>query len=94
MRHGQSVADTEGRCEGNTDFALTDLGMQQATSAATWIAAHFPPQMLFRAFLNLPMDSEVGMKTDNTGIHLWRIAGRGRPTGFLNRCDHLLPGKV
>lgn len=197
MRHGQSVADIEGRCEGNADFALTDLGLQQATSAATWIAARFPPQMifssplkraaqtaevlgktldvsvtfddslremgigiwaglkkeeafhkfpipaagfrpyervpegesaievraraeefwsrlttthaecprvavishgtlitmLFRAFLNLPMDSEVGMKTDDTGIHLWRAAGRSRQIGFLNRCDHLLAGK-
>ena len=50
--------------------------------------------MLFRAFLNLPMDSEVGIGTDDTGIHLWRIEGRGRQIGFLNRSDHLLPGKV
>jgi 2,3-bisphosphoglycerate-dependent phosphoglycerate mutase len=198
MRHGQSVADTEGRCEGNADFALTDLGLQQATSAATWIAAHFPPQMifssplkraaqtaqilgrtldvsvtcddslremsigiwaglkkeeafhrfpipaagfrphervpdgesgievrtraeefwsrltsthgecprvavishgtlitmLFRAFLSLPTDSEVGIQTGDTGIHLWRMAGRGRSIGFLNRCEHLIPGRA
>ena len=189
MRHGQSVADIEDRCEGNADFALTDLGMQQAKSAAQWIAAHCPPRMifssplkraaqtaeilgnilnvsvnyddglremnvgiwaglkkadafqkfplpeggfkphervpdgesgieararaeqfwsqmtiihaacpriaiishgmlitmLFRAFLNLPMDSEVGIKTDDAGIHLWRMAGRARQIGFLNR---------
>ena len=47
IRHGQSVADIENRCEGNADFALTDLGIQQAQSAARWIAAHCPPQMIF-----------------------------------------------
>jgi 2,3-bisphosphoglycerate-dependent phosphoglycerate mutase len=198
MRHGQSVADIEDRCEGNADFALTDLGLRQAGSAAAWIAAHFPPQMifssplkraaqtaeilgrtlsipvtyddrlremnigiwaglrkeeafrkfaipaagfgphervpdgesgievraraeefwsrlttthaecprvavishgtlitmLFRAFLSLPTDSEVGIQTGDTGIHLWRMAGRGRSIGFLNRCEHLLPGRA
>jgi len=198
IRHGQSVADIEDRCEGNADFALTDLGVKQAHSMAKWIAAHCAPQavfssplkraaqtaeilgntlgitagydedlrelnigiwaglkkeeafrrfpmpaggfkahervpdgesgievraraeqvwlrltsthaecpriavishgmlitMLFRAFLDLPMDSDVGISTADTGIHLWRTTGHGRQIIFLNRCDHLLPEKA
>jgi 2,3-bisphosphoglycerate-dependent phosphoglycerate mutase len=50
--------------------------------------------MLFRAFLNLPMDSEVGITTNDAGIHLWRMAGHARQIGFLNRCDHLCAEKT
>jgi len=43
IRHGQSVADIEGRHEGSADFPLTELGRRQARAAAEWIAAHYPP---------------------------------------------------
>jgi len=42
VRHGQSVADIEGRHEGRADFPLTDLGRSQARRAADWIAQHYP----------------------------------------------------
>ncbi|GEN44433.1 histidine phosphatase family protein [Alkalibacillus haloalkaliphilus] len=41
VRHGQSVADIEGRHEGRADFPLTDLGKEQADKLATWVSAHY-----------------------------------------------------
>lgn len=41
IRHGQSVADIEGRHEGRADFPLTDLGRDQAHRAGEWIAARY-----------------------------------------------------
>jgi len=46
IRHGQSVADIEGRHEGSADFPLTELGRRQAQAAAEWIAAHYPPDAI------------------------------------------------
>jgi 2,3-bisphosphoglycerate-dependent phosphoglycerate mutase len=43
LRHGQSVADIENRHEGRADFALTELGREQARLAAAWIAANYAP---------------------------------------------------
>ena len=37
VRHGQSVADIEGRHEGRADFELTDLGCKQAQCVSKWI---------------------------------------------------------
>ncbi len=46
IRHGQSVADVEGRHEGSADFPLTELGRHQAQAAAEWIATHYPPDAI------------------------------------------------
>jgi len=46
IRHGQSVADIEGRHEGSADFPLTELGRLQAQAAAEWIATHYPPDAI------------------------------------------------
>ncbi len=45
--------------------------------------------MLFRAFVNLPLDTPVRCVTGDTGIHLWRIEGSARYILFTNRADHL-----
>lgn len=36
-RHGQSVADIEGRMEGRADFSLTNLGKEQGEKLAYWL---------------------------------------------------------
>ena len=41
--------------------------------------------MLFCAFLNLPLQGEVQLKTSDAGIHLWRAAGQARHVLFANR---------
>ena len=45
--------------------------------------------MLFRCFLRLAVDDIVGLKTDDTGIHCWKIAGNSRTIVFLNNHMHL-----
>ena len=41
IRHGQSVADIEGRMEGRADFPLSEFGEKQAQCAAEWIKMRY-----------------------------------------------------
>lgn len=45
--------------------------------------------MLFHAFLELPVGSNVGLLTSDTGLHLWRIEGSRRTVLFANSPAHL-----
>ncbi|MCB9136545.1 MAG: histidine phosphatase family protein [Anaerolineales bacterium] len=47
IRHGQSQADLEDRYEGRADFPLTALGREQAQRVAHWLAAHYPPNLIY-----------------------------------------------
>lgn len=52
IRHGQSQADVEDRLEGRADFPpLTELGQEQALSAAWWIRDHCPPELVLSSTL-------------------------------------------
>lgn len=51
VRHGQSQADLEDRHEGRADFPLTQLGEQQASLAAEWIANNHPPDLVISSTL-------------------------------------------
>ncbi len=44
----------------------------------------------FKAFLNLPINSEAIFYTGDTGMHLVEISERGRIIKFLNKQDHLV----
>jgi 2,3-bisphosphoglycerate-dependent phosphoglycerate mutase len=82
MRHGQSVADVEGRFEGNADFPLTELGRKQARLLANWIAANYPPEKIISSPLrraaetaeilgsraNVAIDYDDNLKEINIGI--------------------------
>lgn len=46
VRHGQSIADIEGRMEGRADFALSELGEKQAQCAAEWIKDRYKIDVL------------------------------------------------
>jgi len=46
--------------------------------------------MLFRCFLELPMNSNVWIKTSDTGIHLWRVDADYRIVVFSDNQEHLL----
>lgn len=45
--------------------------------------------MLFRSFLGLPMESNVWLRTADTGLHLWEITGRARRLLLANSTIHL-----
>lgn len=51
VRHGQSIADIEGRHEGRADFMLTDLGCKQADCAAKWIKEHYEIDIILSSTL-------------------------------------------
>lgn len=46
IRHGQSGADVLGVHEGRADFALTELGENQATKMANYITVKNPPNVI------------------------------------------------
>lgn len=46
IRHGQSLADIEGRHEGRADFPLTDLGREQAGKLAKWLKERYTFDMI------------------------------------------------
>ncbi len=46
--------------------------------------------MLFRSFLNLPVNCDVSISTADTGIHLWRVDEAKRHIVFLNSTKHLM----
>ena len=48
--------------------------------------------MLFQSFLDLPMDSKIGIGNSDTGVHLWKLDKGARSIMFLNKCDHLKKG--
>lgn len=45
--------------------------------------------MLFRSFINLPMQTDVRIVTGDTGIHLWRVEDSVRRIVFMNSISHL-----
>jgi 2,3-bisphosphoglycerate-dependent phosphoglycerate mutase len=45
--------------------------------------------MLFRTFLNLPMDVNIYLATGDTGIHFWHISDKYRQILFSNHLAHL-----
>lgn len=46
--------------------------------------------MLFRSFLNLPVNADFYLSTGDTGVHFWMIKNGVRLIIFSNRVEHLL----
>ena len=46
--------------------------------------------MLFRSFLDLPLNTDIGIRTSGTGVHLWRMNEKGRSIVFSNSQIHLV----
>jgi len=45
--------------------------------------------MLFRSFLNLPMNSDINIATSDTGIHFWKLENETKQIIFSNKVEHL-----
>ena len=45
--------------------------------------------MLFRCFLNLPMNTNVGLCTGDTGVHIWKFNGDEKFIVVTNSLNHL-----
>jgi len=46
--------------------------------------------MLFRSFLNLPMNTDISLSTSDTGVHFWKLENEVKQIIFSNRTEHLL----
>lgn len=70
------------------EAALSKIIEQSADDDAVAIVCHGGIiQMLFRAFLNLPIDHNAVLITTDAGLHLWEIQDGRRLIHFSNRCD-------
>ncbi|WP_188207704.1 histidine phosphatase family protein [Alkalibacillus aidingensis] len=69
VRHGQSTADLEDRHEGRADFPLTELGLDQARNAATWINQHYKPSKIITSPLNRALQT-ADIISKSTGVML------------------------
>lgn len=61
IRHGQSLANLEGRFAGSADFPLTELGRKQAQRTAAFIAESFAPAAVYAS--DLQRAYETGLAT-------------------------------
>ncbi len=52
MRHGRTSWNVEGRLQGHTDIPLDEVGHDQASAAAPWVAATFRPAVLWSSDLS------------------------------------------
>ena len=66
LRHGQSVANAENRLAGHSDYDLTDLGRKQAELAGEYLAAHYPPDVIYASDL---------LRAYNTALPTSRLTG-------------------
>lgn len=71
IRHGQSLADIEGRHEGRADFPLTELGQEQAKKAARWIAKNYIPDVIVSSTLKRAAKTAeyIGIQTGEEVIY-------------------------
>lgn len=88
IRHGESEADLLGVHEGRADFALTELGEEQAKKMAAYVTFHFPPDVILtsplkrakstasmlQANIECEMHEEPGLMEFNNGV----LAGLSR----------------
>lgn len=64
IRHGQSVANLEGRFAGSSDFPLTELGHKQAERTAAFVAENYAPTAVYASDLQRAYDT--GLATAKT----------------------------
>ena len=71
--------------------ALSRVLAQNDPAATVAIVSHgVAINQLYRAFLRLPMDSDLTVHTGDTGIHLWVVEPHRRRIAYANRLEHLL----
>lgn len=61
IRHGQSVANLEGRFAGSSDFPLTELGRRQAACTAEFVAENYRVDAVYSS--DLQRAYETGLAT-------------------------------
>lgn len=71
------------------DYMLSKVISETAPDATVAIVTHGGMvNQLYRSFLRLPVDSDIGFATGDTGIHEWRIEEKRRVIGKANMTAH------
>lgn len=77
----------EFRCR--ADYMLSKIISETAPDATVAIVTHGGMvNQLYRAFLRLPIDSDIVFATGDTGIHEWQINDGRRAVVKANRTEH------
>lgn len=77
----------EFRCR--ADYVLSKITSETDPEATVAIVTHGGMiNQLYRAFLRLPIDSDIGFATGDTGIHEWRISEGCRGVARANVTEH------
>lgn len=73
-----------------TETMLSKLLHDYPPESSIAVVAHGGTiNMLFRSFLNLPVDTRIYFATGDTGIHFWQAAGGMRKVVYSNKQSHL-----
>lgn len=71
------------------DYMLSKIVSETAPDATVAIVTHGGMvNQLYRSFLRLPVDSDIGFATGDTGIHEWQIEEKRRIIGKANLTAH------
>lgn len=71
------------------DYALSKIISETAQDTTVAIVTHGGiVNQLYRAFLRLPIDSDIGFATGDTGIHEWRVTNDRRIIAKANMTAH------
>lgn len=77
----------EFRCR--AEYALSKIISETASDATAAVVTHGGMiNQLYRAFLRLPIDSDICFATGDTGIHEWRISEGSRVVVRANMTEH------
>ncbi|MFA9556399.1 histidine phosphatase family protein [Evansella sp. AB-rgal1] len=95
---GRKAHDTFYECESAIAFRsraehfwskLLDSNLNNNNERVCLVSHGGMINMLYRCFLNLPIITEVNIRTGDTGIHLWEVDGKERIVTFSNYLGHL-----
>ena len=81
----ESLLEFRGRAEYMLSKILSEAGPDETVAIVTHGGMI---NQLYRAFLRLPIDSDIGFVTGDTGIHEWRISHGSRVIVRANRTEH------
>lgn len=89
VEKGESLIDFRSRAEYFLASLLHSIKDTEDKTTICIVAHGGIITMLYRSFLNLPIDTNVWLATGDTGVHMWRIQGDRKVIVYSNKQEHL-----
>lgn len=89
VEKGESLIDFRSRAEHFLASLLHSIKDVEDKTTICIVAHGGVITMLYRSFLNLPIDTNIWLASGDTGFHLWRIDGERKVIVFSNKQEHL-----